>query len=54
MKSEDSRMRAQFSYSNFDDISLTATGNTIAGAVTSQNKITADADAYALTIAFGF
>jgi hypothetical protein len=54
MKSEDSRIRAQFSYSNFDAISLTATGNTIAGAVTSQNKITADADAYALTIAFGF
>ena len=54
MKSEDSRIRAQFSYSDFDNISLTATGNTIAGAVTSQNKITADADAYALTIAFGF
>ena len=54
MKSEDSRIRAQFSYSDFDNISLTATGNTIASAVTSQNKITADADAYALTIAFGF
>jgi len=54
VKSEDSRFRAQVSYSDFDAISLTATGNTIAGDLTGQNKITADADAYALTIAFGF
>jgi len=54
VKSEDSRMRAQVSYSDFDDISLTATGNTITGAVTGQNKITADADVLAFTVAFGF
>ena len=54
VKSEDSRFRAQVSYSDFDAISLTATGNTIADDLTGQNKITADADAYALTIAFGF
>jgi hypothetical protein len=54
IKSEDSRMRAQVSYSDFDTISLTATGNTIAGAVTGQNKITADADVLAFSVAFGF
>ena len=54
IKSEDSRMRAQVSYSDFDDISLTATGNTIASAVTGQNKITADADVLAFSVAFGF
>jgi hypothetical protein len=54
MKSEDNRLRAQVAYSNFDDISLTATGNTIASAVTGQNKITADADVLAFTVAFGF
>ena len=54
MKSEDSRIRAQVSYSDFDDISLTATGNTIAGNLTGQNKITADADVLAFTVAFGF
>ena len=54
IKSEDSRMRAQVSYSDFDDISLTATGNTIAGDLTGQNKITADADVLAFSVAFGF
>ena len=54
IKSEDSRMRAQVSYSDFDDISLTATGNTIAGNLTGQNKITADADVLAFSVAFGF
>ena len=54
MKSEDSRIRAQVSYSDFDDISLTATGNTIAGNLTGQNKITADADVLAFSVAFGF
>ena len=54
IKSEDSRMRAQVSYSDFDAISLTATGNTIAGNLTGQNKITADADVLAFSVAFGF
>ena len=54
IKSEDSRMRAQVSYSDFDAISLTATGNTIAGDLTGQNKITADADVLAFSVAFGF
>ena len=54
VKSEDSRFRAQISYSDFDAISMTATGNTITGALTSQNKITADADVVAFTVAFGF
>ena len=54
VKTEDSRMRAQVSYSDFDAISLTATGNTIAGDLTGQNKITADADVLAFSVAFGF
>ena len=54
VKTEDSRMRAQVSYSDFDAISLTATGNTIAGNLTGQNKITADADVLAFSVAFGF
>ncbi len=54
MKSEDSRVRAQLSYSDFDAINLTATGNTITGNVTGQNQITADADVLAFSVAFGF
>jgi len=54
IKSEDNRMRAQLSYSDFDSISITATGNTITGDVTGQNKVTADADVVAFTIGLGF
>ena len=54
IKSENSRMRAQVSYSDFDAISLTATGNAASGNVTGNNKITADADALSFTVAFGF
>jgi len=54
MKSEDSRIRVQASYSDFDDISITGTGNTVAGQITGQSKVTADADALAFTVAIGF
>jgi hypothetical protein len=38
------KIRLEVAYSDFDDIDITATGNTITGNVTGQNKISADAD----------
>ena len=54
IKNESNRFRAEVAYSDFDAIALTATGNTIAGNLTGQNKITADADALTFKIAVGF
>ena len=47
-------VRFEVAYSDFDDVEITATGNTITGAVTSQNKVSADADVLAFRLSFGF
>jgi len=47
-------VRFEVAYSDFDDVEITATGNTITGAVTSQNKVSADADVLAFRVSFGF
>ena len=47
-------VRFELAYSDFDDIEITATGNTISGNVTSQNKIKADADVLLAKISFNF
>ena len=47
-------MRFELAYSDFDDIDITATGNTITGNVTGQNKISADADVLLAKISFNF
>ena len=46
--------RMELAYSDFDDIAITATGNTVSGAITGQNKVTADADALELRLGFAF
>ena len=48
------RVRLELAYSDFDDISITASGNTITGNVTGQNKIKADADVLLAKISFAF
>ena len=47
-------VRFEVAYSDFDDIDITATGNTIANKVTGQNKISADADVLLAKISFAF
>ena len=47
-------VRFEVAYSDFDDIDITATGNTIANKVTGQNKIKADADVLLAKISFAF
>ena len=47
-------VRFELAYSDFDDIDITATGNTITGNVTGQNKINADADVLLAKISFAF
>ena len=47
-------VRFELAYSDFDDIDITATGNTIANKVTGQNKIKADADVLLAKISFAF
>ena len=49
-QNDSGRARLEFTYSDFDEISLTGTGS----GETNQNSITADADALALRISFGF
>lgn len=46
--------RMELAYSDFDDIAITATGNTVSGAITGQNKVTADADALELRLGYAF
>ena len=53
-QSESGRGRFELAYADFDEISVTATGNTIAGDVTGQNKVTADADSIQARLSFGF
>ena len=47
-------VRFELAYSDFDDIEITATGNTISGNVTGQNIIKADADVLGAKISFNF
>ena len=53
-QTESGRGRFELAYADFDEISVTATGNTIAGDVTGQNKVTADADSIQARLSFGF
>ena len=48
------RVRFELAYSDFDDIDITATGNTVANDVKGQNKISADADVLLAKISFAF
>ena len=46
--------RFELAYSDFDDIEIVATGNTVANDVKGQNKINADADVLLAKISFAF
>ena len=48
------KLRLELAYSDFDDIEITATGNTISGDVKSQNKVSADADVLAAKLSIAF
>ena len=47
-------VRFELAYSDFDDIEIVATGNTVANDVKGQNKINADADVLLAKISFAF
>ena len=46
--------RFELAYSDFDDIEIVATGNTVANDVKGQNKINADADVLLVKVSFNF